>query len=248
MATAKEIEDILLSMQDANYKETQKKFFKSGEGEYGEGDQFLGLRNPQVRLVVKEAWQITPLEEMAALVRSKWHEVRLCGLMLMSKAMEKAAKKKDNDRMESLFRLYVSLYPHINNWDLVDVSAISVCGLWEVAHPEETLMDEWIMASDGTLWQKRIAMVSTYALCRVGRYEELTRRAAALLDTQEDLLQKASGWMLREMGEHDGMNQLRDFLDEHVTQMPSVMLRYAIEKFPDDERRLWMRLRKEGKR
>lgn len=248
MATAKEIIETLFSMQDAERRETQKQYFKAGKGEYGEGDQFMGVRNPQVRLVVKEAWKMTPLEEMGELVRSQWHEARLCGLMLMGKSMEQAAKRKNDEQMGRLFRLYLSLHPHINNWDLVDNSAILVCGLWEVAHPEETILDEWIQSPDTTVWQKRIAMVSTYTLCRAGRYEELTRRAAALLDTQDDLLQKAAGWMLREMSEQGGMDQLQDFLAEHVAEMPSVMLRSAIEKFPDDERQQWMKLRKEGRR
>lgn len=244
--SAKEIEETLIDMRDDRQREIALRFFKTGHGQYGEGDQFLGIKNPNVRIVVKEAWKSTSIEESAKLVKSRWHEVRLCGLLILVKKMELAAKHKDNAQMRRIFQLYLSLHPYINNWDLVDLSAITIAGEWEKAHPEERILDKWITDERSTLWQRRIAMVSTWRLVRVERYEELMRRAEVLIPSKEELLHKAAGWMLREMGKNGGMYELRGFLTAHAPQMPSVMLRYAIEKMPEDERQDWLKRRRSG--
>lgn len=242
--SAKDIEDTLLSMANDKQRDVNKWFFKAGPGEYGEGDLFLGIRNPEVRLVTKEAWKTTDLSDAEALVHNKWHEVRLCGLLIMDKKMEQAVKRHDDDTMRLIFQDYTSLHPYINNWDLVDLSANIIAGWWEVLHPEETLLDEWMETADSTLWQRRISMVSTWRIMRHNRYEEVLQRAALLLPSKEDLLHKAAGWMLRELSENGGMDELLTFLDTHVKEMPSTMLRYAIEKFPDPDRQYWMHRRK----
>ena len=158
--------------------------------------------------------------------------------------MEQAVRQRNEGEMQAIVEQYLSLHAHVNNWDLVDLSAPSVMGYWEALHPEDKRMDDWMVASCSTLWQRRIAMVSTWRLVRVGRYRELTRRARALLTSKEDLLHKAAGWMLRELGKNGGMAELRAFLGAHAAAMPSTMLRYAIEKLPEPERQRWLQARR----
>ncbi len=225
-------------MADPRQAAILKRFFKTGPGDYGEGDKFAGLRNPQVRLVVKEAWKDTPLEEVVKLVRSEVHEVRLCGLLIMVEQFLKAMKKKDDEAMQRIVETYLSLHPHINNWDLVDLSAIKIIGNYEATHPEWKLMDEWIKPGH-TLWQRRIAMVSTWITTRHGRPELCFQRAERLLDAKENLLHKAAGWMLREAWKKGYREEVRDFLTRHVNRMSSVMLSYACEQMPEAERKQW---------
>lgn len=245
--TAKEIEETLLSMENDKQRDVSKWFFKTGPGEYGENDHFLGIRNPQVRLVTKEAWKTTSLPEARKLVHSKWHEVRLCGLLIMDKKMEQAVKHRDDEATRTIFESYTLMHPYVNNWDLVDLSAYIIAGWWEVLHPEETLLDDWMKAGDSTLWQRRISMVSTWQLMRHDRYREVLQRASCLLSSKEDLLHKAAGWMLRELSKNGGKEELLAFLDTHVTAMPPTMLRYAIEKFPAPDRQYWLQRRRGGK-
>lgn len=244
MNDAKDIEATLLSMADKRQACQMLRFFKTAPGEYGEGDIFAGLKNPQVRLVVKEAWKSTPLAEAVKLVKSPFHEVRLCGLLIMVEQYQKAMKKHDSAQMNNIYNSYISLHPHINNWDLVDLSAIKIVGNHEALNTRITLMDEWITPDGHTLWQQRIAMVSTWMLIRHGRADVCFDRAAKLLRSPHDLLHKAAGWMLREAWKNGYRQELREFLEENVSKMPSVMLCYACEQMPADERHLWQRLRR----
>lgn len=244
MIEAKDIEMTLLSMADESQAKQLLRFFKTGPGEYGEGDRFIGLRNPQVRLVVKEAWKDTPLPEAVKLVKSPLHEVRLCGLLIIVEQYLSAKKKKDAAAMSAIFDIYTSLHPHINNWDLVDLSAIKIVGNHEVLNPNLTLMDEWINPDGHTLWQQRIAMVSTWMLIRHVRADVCFKRAEKLLTSPHDLLHKAAGWMLREAWKKEYKDELRDFLSDNVSSIPSVMLSYACEQMQVDERHEWQKLRK----
>lgn len=243
MIEAKDILSTLLNMADEHQAKQLMRFFKTRPGEYGEGDIFIGLRNPQVRLVVKEAWKDAPLYEAVKLVKSPLHEVRLCGLLIMVEQYLRAIKKQDSPAMSALFGTYTSLHAHINNWDLVDLSAIKIVGNHELLHPCLTLMDEWINPDGHTLWQQRIAMVSTWMLIRHGRTAECFSRAAKLLDSPHDLLHKAAGWMLREAWKKGYKDEMRDFLSHNVSAMPAVMLSYACEQMPVDERHEWQKLR-----
>lgn len=243
---ATDIELTLRQMQNDKQREVYMRFFKTNKGEYGYGDIFLGVTNPKVRLVVREAWKQTSLNEATKLIMSKIHEVRLCGLLILTKKMEQAVKHHNDDEMRHIFELYISLHKHINNWDLVDLSATIIAGFWELHHPEEHRLDEWIEAPDSTLWQRRIAMVSTWRLMRYGRYDEVTKRAQKLISTPDDLLHKAAGWMLRELSKNGGTDILLTFLSQNVSAMPSVMLRYAIEKFSLSERQYWLSERKKA--
>lgn len=244
MDKAIDIEEILLSMADGRHARQMLRFFKTGTGQYGEGDRFIGLRNPQVRMVVKETWKSTPLSEAVKLVMSPLHEVRLCGLLIMVEQYLKAVRKKDAETMASVFGSYVILHPYINNWDLVDLSAIKIAGIHQVLNPDIALMDEWIEPEGHTLWQQRIAMVSTWMLIRHNRADICFRRAEKLLTSPHDLLHKAAGWMLREAWKKGYRDELGDFLDRNVARMPAVMLSYACERMPVDERRGWQRKRK----
>lgn len=242
---AADIEATLLHMADEQQARQLLRFFKTGPGQYGEGDRFIGLRNPQVRMVVKEAWKDTPLSEAEKLAKSPLHEVRLCGLLIMVEQYLRAMKKKDAEEMSRIYETYVRLHPYVNNWDLVDLSAIKIVGNHEVLNPGLTLMDEWIRPEGHTLWQQRIAMVSTWILTRHDHPEVCFRRAACLLTSPHDLLHKAAGWMLREAWKKGYHEELRDFLDRHVSRMPSIMLSYACEQMPPAERHAWQQQRKQ---
>lgn len=248
MERAEDIEAALLSMADERDARILLRFFKTGPGEYGEGDKFAGLRNPKIRMVVKEAWKNTSLEEAVKLAHNKWHEVRLCGLLIMVEKYLKAMKQKDHPAMRDIFSIYVSLHPFINNWDLVDLSAIKIVGNHEVQNPDLTLMDEWILPEGHTLWQQRISMVSTWISTRHDNADLCYERAGWLIDSPHDLLHKAAGWMLRETWKKGYETELRGFLDEHIHSIPSIMLSYACEKMTPDERHAWQTKRKSGLR
>lgn len=247
MIKAADIEAILLSMADERQARQLLRFFKTGPGQYGEGDKFIGLRNPQVRMVVKEARKETPLPEAVQLAMSPLHEVRLCGLLIMVEQYLRAMKKNDKDAMTLIFESYLALHPHINNWDLVDLSAIKIVGNHEVLNPDLTLMDEWIKPDGHSLWQQRIAMVSTWMLTRNGRTDRCLSRAEYLLSSPHDLLHKAAGWMLREVWKKGCRDEMRGFLDENVTRMPTIMLSYACEQMTTDERHEWQAKRKHAR-
>ncbi len=244
MIDSADIKTTLLSMADERQARQLMRFFKTGPGQYGAGDKFVGLWNPQVRMVVKKSWKNTPLSEAMKLAKSPLHEVRLCGLLIMVEQYLRAMKKKDRTGMNMIFDSYISIHPHINNWDLVDLSAIKIVGNHEVLNPDMILMDEWIKPDGHTLWQQRIAMVSTWMLTRNGRADVCFRRARFLLSSRHDLLHKEAGWMLREAWKKGYREELRDFLEAYIGSMPSVMLSYACEQMPADERIDWRQKRK----
>ncbi len=244
MDEAKDIEAALLSMADERQARNLLRFFKTKPGEYGEGDRFIGLRNPQVRLVVKEAWKNTPLAEAVKLAKSEIHEIRLCGLLIMVEKYLFARKRKDSETMNEIFESYLNLHPFINNWDLVDLSAIKIVGNHEILNPGLSIMDTWIRPEGHTLWQQRIAMVSTWIPIRHGQIDKCFRRAEYLLSSPHDLLHKAAGWMLRETWKKGYRDELRQFLERNVKKIPAVMLSYACEQMSADERHDWQRQRK----
>ncbi len=244
MIKAKDIEVTLSSMADERQARQLLRFFKTGPGEYGEGDKFMGLRNPQVRMVVREAWKETPLSEAVKLVKAPLHEMRLCGLLIMLEQYLKAMKNNDVAKMDNIFAAYTSLHPFINNWDLVDLSAIKIVGNHERSNPHITIMDDWIEPEGHTIWQQRIAMVSTWMLIRNGKADVCFKRAKKLLSSPHDLLHKAAGWMLREAWKKGYQDELRNFLEMNVSKMPSIMLSYACEQMSVDERHKWRQKRK----
>ena len=212
-----------------------QKFFQTAPGQYGEGDVFLGLKVPQVRTVAKE-YKAISLAEIDVLVRSKFHEVRLCGLVILT-LQYKAAKERKTKK--KLFDLYLKAMTdgYINNWDLVDVTA-PIIGeyLIDLDDPYVLL---YKLAKSKSLWQRRVSMVFTFAFIRSGDIEPTFEMAEKLLHDKHDLIHKAVGWALREAGKLNGI-ALRNFLSAHSHEMPRTMLRYSIEKFPERERKKWL--------
>ena len=226
-------------------------FFKTRPGEYGYGDEFLGLKVPQTREVVKAVAKDFPLEEVPELLMSKWHEVRLCGLLiLMGKFEKQATKRLEHDaeavkKRDENLTMYLQYAERANNWDLVDLSVHKILGHWLLLPSnlgdrdyKINVLDE--LAASDCLWKQRMSIVCTWKTSQMGDPSWCLRYAEIHIRHPHDLMHKAVGWMLREMGKRCGMYLLRDFLRQHVHEMPRTMLRYAIEKMSDEERWQWM--------
>ncbi len=208
------------------------RFFKTGKGEYGEGDQFLGITVPNIRLVAKQ-YGHAPLEVVNRLLDSEWHECRMCALLILVMQYKKATE----EHKQAIFDLYLSRTERINNWDLVDLSAPGIVGEHLYSCADRSML--YHLAESPLLWEQRIAMVSTLTFIRKGDFDDTFALADKLVGSRHDLMQKAVGWMLREMGKRD-IALLRIFLDKHAATMPRTMLRYAIEKMDNAERHEWM--------
>lgn len=211
------------------------RFFKTGPGEYAEGDQFLGVTVPEQRRIAKKHRGL-PLPEISKLVSSPIHEHRLTGFLVLTEQFRKA----DEDTRARLFTFCRKHLAGINNWDLVDTVAPKIFGEHLIAHPELRKMLH-TFAGDTSLWKRRIAIISTQAFIRRGDFEDTLTLAERLLRDPHDLIHKAVGWMLREVGDRDRA-RLEEFLERHAAEMPRTMLRYAIEKFPPQRRRHFMEL------
>jgi len=248
MMTAKEITEYMVSLQNEDQRQVLMRFFKTGPGEYGEGDEFLGLKVPQTRQIVKLAVADTPLDEVPELLMSRWHEVRLCGLLMLVDKFGKLTKKRlENDEQaidsrDSIVTMYLQHAERANNWDLVDLSAPKILGHWLLLPTrlgnKQAIMDE--LASSTCLWRQRMSMVSTWKTTQQGDPSWCLRYAEWHLHHPHDLMHKAVGWMLREVGKRCSMDLLRQFLERHAHEMPRTALRYAIELMSDDERKYWM--------
>jgi 3-methyladenine DNA glycosylase AlkD len=212
-----------------------QKFFQTAPGQYGEGDIFLGLTVPQVRTVAKE-YKAISLDEIDVLVRSKFHEVRLCGLVILTLQYKAAKERKIKKK---LFDLYMKAMTdgYINNWDLVDVTA-PIIGEYLIDSDDPYVL-LYKLAKSKSLWQRRVSMVFTFAFIRSGDIEPTFEMAEKLLHDKHDLIHKAVGWALREAGKLNGI-ALRNFLATHSHEMPRTMLRYSIEKFSERERKKWL--------
>lgn len=206
-----------------------QRFFKTGKGQYGEGDIFLGLTVPQCRVIAREFKDI-PLNEIEKHLSSKFHEERLIALLiLVGQYMKSSDKKKIVD-------FYLAHTTHINNWDLVDLSAHKIVGEF-LQDKDKRLLYE--LAKSNYLWERRIAIISTFAFIKERHFEDSLKIAKLLMKDTHDLIHKACGWMLREVGKKD-IHVLERFLDEHHQQMPRTMLRYSIEKLSEEKRRHYM--------
>jgi 3-methyladenine DNA glycosylase AlkD len=205
-----------------------------GPGEYSEGDQFLGIRIPDLRSLVKKADAVT-LRQAVTLLRSEWHEERFMALLLMENRFERVGEES---LREEIVNAYLANTRWVNNWDLVDASAPSILGAWLLARKRSVLTE---LVRSENLWERRIAIVSTLTLIRAGEFGDTLRLTERLLGDPEDLMHKACGWMLREVGKKD-RDILISFLGKHSPLMPRTMLRYAIERFPQQERRAWLAL------
>ncbi|MET0396374.1 MAG: DNA alkylation repair protein [Longimicrobiaceae bacterium] len=208
------------------------RYFKTGPGEYGEGDVFIGVRVPVLRRLARELRALAP-EDAAELLRSPVHEERLLALLLLVGAYGRG----DDAQRGRVFELYMAHTRYVDNWDLVDSSAPDVVGA-HLAGRDRSLLDR--LAASDSVWERRIAIVATLHFIRRGEFADTLRVAALLLRDRHDLVHKAVGWMLREAGKRDRA-ALEGFLREHCREMPRTMLRYAIERFPEPQRRAWLR-------
>jgi len=208
-------------------------FFKTGKGEYGEGDVFIGVTVPEQRLVARH-FRLLPLPEVDRLLTSRVHEERLTALLIL---VDQFSRSKDEVERGRIFRLYLKRLRFVNNWDLVDASAEYIVGGWLEDKPRG-LLDR--LAKSKHLWSRRVAMVATFHYIRQGESEDAVRIATALLADRHDLIHKAVGWMLREVDKRAGPAALQSFLEQHAATMPRTMLRYAIERLPPAERTRWM--------
>ena len=247
------------SLRNEKQRQILMGFFKTGPGEYGYGDEFLGLKVPQTREIVKAAAKDFPLDEVPKLLLSKWHEVRLCGLLILVDKFEKLATKRlENDAeaikmRDEILAMYLQYAEQANNWDLVDLSVHKILGHWLLLPSnlgdkdyKIKVLDE--LAQSDCLWKQRMSIVCTWKTSQKGDPSWCLRYAEIHLHHPHDLMHKAVGWMLREMGKRCSMDLLRDFLRQHAHEMPRTMLRYAIEKMPEAERKEWMAVDVRGKR
>ena len=258
MMTAKEIIAYMESLQNEEQRRVLMGFFKTGPGEYGEGDEFLGLKVPQTREVVKNVWKEFPLSEVPELLMSKWHEVRLCGLLILVAKFEKLTKRAAARTplewteeaiigRDEILMMYLRYAEQANNWDLVDLSVHKILGHWLLLPTNLGDRDYKIKVLDGlaqsdNLWKQRMSMVCSWKTSQMGDPSWCLRYAEIHLHHPHDLMHKAVGWMLREMGKRVSMDLLRDFLRQHAHEMPRTMLRYAIEKMTEQERQYWLNI------
>lgn len=273
-ANAQQVVEYMESLRNEEQRQVLMGFFKTGPGEYGFGDEFLGLKVPQTREVVRAAGQGFPLNEVPTLLMNRWHEVRLCGFLILVAKFEKSSTKRLEHHAEAIRQrdeivtMYLQYAEQANNWDLVDLSVHKILGHWLLLPSylgdkdyKIKVLDE--LAASPCLWKRRMSIVCTWKTSQMGDPSWCLRYAEIHLHHPHDPLHKAAdkpgqssyaereqarlmsmavGWMLREMGKRVSMDLLRDFLRQHVHEMPRTMLRYAIEKMPERERKEWMRM------
>lgn len=256
------------SLQNEEQRRALMRFFKTQRPtDYGYGDEFLGLKNPQTRAIVKECRDL-PLSEVPELLTCRWHEVRLCGFLIMvDRFVRNATMRKVDDlvairQRDEIVQMYLQYAERANNWDLVDLTAPKILGHWLLLptflgtepdangnRPAEpslnydykiALLDE--LADSTCLWKQRMSVVCSWMTSQHGNPTFGLRYAERHLHHPHDLMHKAVGWMLREVGKRVSMDILRDFLSEHIHEMHRTSLRYAIELMPEDERQMWMKL------
>jgi len=234
--THTDIQHALQQRATPERKRNNMRFFKTGTGEYGEGDVFIGVSVPDVRSVVRMC-NDAPHSEIALLLESAIHEHRLAGLLLLVQQYTAATRRKDARAQKEIAIFYKKHIARVNNWDLVDTSAWQILGEYTRLHGNASLFETY--ARSRNMWKRRIAVVSTFAYIRNGECDTTLHIAKMLLHDTHDLLHKATGWMLREVGKKE-KTLLETFLACHAQEMPRTMLRYAIERFPEGERKLWL--------
>lgn len=227
-----DIIDALRSIANPEVANHSMRFFKTGKGEYGEGDRFLGIRVPEQRKIARKHRDL-PLDEVRTLLESEFHEVRLTGLLILVYQYEKA----DADRQVKIYHFYMNHLQYVNNWDLVDSSAKYIAGHYLFNKDRQVLFD---LAKSENLWERRVAILTTFYSIDQGDFTTTLKISEILLDDDEDLIHKAVGWMLREVGKQDKL-ELFSFLKKHYKNMPRTMLRYAIEKLPEKERKMYLK-------
>jgi len=226
--TAAAISKRLRALADPARAEHAQRYFKTGKGEYGEGDRFLGIRVPVLRAQVKQCG-VVALEDIQKLLRSAMHEERLFALLLLVRQFPKG----DAEQQAAIYRLYLDNTQYINNWDLVDSSARQIVGSYLETRDRKMLYE---LARSSSIWERRIAVIATFHFIDKHQFDDALKLAKLLLSDEEDLIHKAVGWLLREIGKCD-LDIEKAFLQEHYKNMPRTMLRYAIERFPEQLRK-----------
>ena len=206
-----------------------QRFFKTGPGEYGEGDIFLGVIVPDIRKIAKK-YDSLKLEEVVKLLSSKFHEERTAALLIMINKFQRG------DNKEKIYNLYLKNAKYINNWDLVDLSADKIAGAHLLNKPKSIL---YKLAKSKNIWERRISIIATFYFIKNNKFEETLKISKILLNDEHDLIHKAVGWMLREVGKRE-LEVEEKFLDKYYKKMPRTMLRYAIEKFPEKKRKRYL--------
>ena len=230
--TAKTISNVLRGLGNLSIAEHSQRFFKTAEGEYGAGDRFLGIRVPLLRMQVKK-YKKTQRHEILQLLHSPFHEERLFALLLFVEQF----KRGDSEEKTAIYQLYLKHTRYINNWDLVDCSAHHIVGPYLEGRDRQILYD---LARSENLWERRIAIMATLYWIQKNEFADAIEIADMLRQDREDLIHKSVGWMLREIGKRNQKVE-ETFLKKHYQTMPRTMLRYAIEKFPEQKRQLYLK-------
>ncbi len=223
-------------------KKTNEWFFKTGKGEYGEHDKFIGVRVPDLRKIAKKyslESSVLNFSEILEILQSEIHEERLLALIILSNQSKKAWKKDDKKTLQKITKFYLKHKKYVNNWDLVDISTHYILGYYILKFPEEQNILEK-MARSENLWDRRIAMIANWTMIREGKYDEVFKLSKILLDDKEDLMHKAVGWMLRETWKKEP-NKVEDFLIKNYNKIPRTALRYAIEKMEEKKRKKFLK-------
>jgi 3-methyladenine DNA glycosylase AlkD len=234
-ATVADLEHAMLAQANPADAEILMRFFKTGPGQYGEGDKFLGCKNPVTRRTAK-TFRDLPVREAVRAAHSEWHEIRLCALLILADKYQ--SKKTDGKERAAIFEHYAELARggFVNNWDLVDLTAPDITGAYAFEHGVNTLER---FAASGHLWEERIAVLSMFPFIRAKNLDEPFRMVDRFLPHPHDLMHKACGWMLREIGKRDRA-ALTDYLEQNKAAMSRTTLRYAIEHYPEPERKAFL--------
>jgi 3-methyladenine DNA glycosylase AlkD len=228
------IQKLLRELGDADIASQSQRFFKTGKGEYGEGDRFLGIRVPVLRRLVRE-YRSVSYKELLGLFHSPYHEERLFALLLLVDRFERS----DVSERLKIYQFYLTHMEYINNWDLVDSSASQIVGIYLIDKDRQPLYE---LAGSSSLWERRISIIATFSFIRNHDFHDALNIAEILLNDKQDLIHKAVGWMLREVGNRDPEVE-KAFLKTRYQDMPRTMLRYAIERFPESERKRYLQSR-----
>ena len=224
----------LMSRQNPDKVLVLKRFFKTGKGEYGEGDRFIGVTVPVCRELAKKYVSL-PLSDVEVLLLSPYHEIRMCGGLIL---VEKYALVKRQDQKNEIVAFYLRFVECMNNWDLVDLTCYKLLGKHLLSQSDRSVL--YNLAQSGNLWRERVAMVTTYAFIRQGQFSDTFNLAEQFLHHRHDLMHKATGWMLKEVAKRD-INAANTFLQKHYKKMPRTMLRFAIEKHPAEQRSMYLK-------
>lgn len=234
--SANKIEKEIIKQRNEGKAIIFARFFKTSKGKYGEGDLFLGISVPDSRVLSKK-YKDVDLKEISLLLKNKFHEIRLIALFVLVSKFQEANRESEKER---IINFYLKNTKYINNWDLVDSSAYQILGNYLIDKRDRKII--YKLASSKNLWEQRIAVVSTYAFIKKEESKDIFAICKKLFNHKHDLIHKAMGWMLREVGKNVNQKELKVFLKENIRQIPRTTLRYAIEKFENKERRRYLNM------